>query len=530
MRASGPCVAGVEFLQSDGGWDFIRGRGFYRVSNMDDARRLSSFRTAIRGLLVILPAVAGCPERHATETAQEPLPFAGVEIRIGVPPALGFRTAWEGPLNEWEAQTGAKYRLEEIPQPGGDEDFVIFSGSDAPTLALFPLERAGESIAAGKLAPLPESVRGEGADGVNWTDLFQGLRDKIASRKGQPIFLPLASPVLLCCYRQDLLQAAGLKPPQTWDDYQQLVEKIESWAPGLNAVEPWAESCRATMYLARAVSAAQHPGQYSLFFDIDTGEPLIDNPAFVQALQAAQRALQKMPRDVLNFGPDDCRNEMYLGRAALAIACEPSPWDVARPLEAAAKPGDKEIAAANIGVIRLPGSREVYDASRRLWEPLPDKGVSHVTLTAFSGWGIGASSASSRVQIEAAWNALLKVGGPDLDSGFPPAVIGLCRESQLQSGSYGPGRNADGASSFANSVAQSLRDSRLVAELPIARRYEFRLALTRSLGTAIEGSKSPEEALQGTAAEWREIIARIGQSRHRDNYRASLGLSPKPKD
>jgi multiple sugar transport system substrate-binding protein len=495
---------------------------------MDDVRGWSSFRNAIRGLLLILPALAGCPERQTIETAQDSLPFAGVQIRIGVPSALDLRTAWEGPLNEWEAQTGAKYHLEEIPQPGADEAFAIFSGSDAPTLALFPLERAGELIAAGSLAPLPESVRGD-ADGVNWTDLFQGLRDKIVSRKGQPIVLPLASPVLVCCYRQDLLQAAGLKPPQTWDDYQQLVDKIESWAPGLNAVEPWGESFRATTFLARAVSAAQHPGQYSLFFDIETGEPLIDNAAFVQALEASRRALQKMPGDVLNFGPDDCRNELLMGRAALAIVCEPSPWDVARHREAVDQPADKRIAAASFGVIRLPGSREVYDASRRLWEPLPDKGVSHVTLTAFSGWAIGAGSSSSRVQIEAAWNALLKVAGPDLVSGFPPALIGLCRESQLQSGSYASSRDGDGAVSVANSVAQSLRDSRLVAELPIAHRHEFRLALTRSLGTAIAGSQSPEEALRSAAAEWREIVARIGPSRHRDNYRASLGLSPKPK-
>ena len=248
-------------------------------------------------MLLALPALAGCPDQKPSETVAEPLPFAGQEIRIGVPPDMGFRTTWEGPLNEWEAQTGAKVHLEEILQPGAGEPITIFSGTTAPTMALFPLERAGELIAAGSLAPLPDVLRGDGTDGVNWSDVFQGpARQDMRHGKGSRFFSPCLLQSLVCYYRQDLLQAAGLKPPQTWDEsIQQLLDKLESWAPGLNAVEPWSEEFRATMFLARAVSVAQHPGQYSLFFDIDTGEPLIDNPAFVQALQMAQRALAKMP-------------------------------------------------------------------------------------------------------------------------------------------------------------------------------------------------------------------------------------------
>jgi ABC-type glycerol-3-phosphate transport system substrate-binding protein len=496
---------------------------------MDDVREISSVRFAIRGLIVWLPlALAGCPERRSDETEAVSLPFAGQEIRIGVPPDLGFRAAWEGPLNEWEAQSGAKCHLEEIAQPAAGESLKIFSGTGAPTLALFPLEHAGELISSGCLAPIPENLREEGADGVNWPDLFQGLRDKVASRKGQPMFLPLSASILVCYFRQDLLQAAGLKPPQTWDEYQQLLDNLEQWAPGLNAVEPWGEHFRATMFLARAVSLAQHPGQYSLFFDIDTGDPLIDSPAFVQALQAARAALAKMPGGVLRFSPAECRIELLSGRAALAIAREPSAIDAASSVDAASEPAGKPVDAASFGAIRLPGSREVYDASRQQWETSPDKGTSYVTLTAFSGWGIGASSAYPRMQIDAAWHALLKIGGPDLVSGFPPTVVGLCRESQLQSGTFPVNFGGDMSASLVDAVAQSLRNTRIVAELPIAGRDEFRLALTAALGTALDGSKSPAEALRAAGEDWRKTIARIGPAQHRDNYRMGLGLSPKP--
>ncbi|MBI3861265.1 MAG: hypothetical protein HY290_05160, partial [Planctomycetia bacterium] len=279
-----------------------------------------------------------------------------------------------------------------------------------------------------------------------------------------------------------------------------------------------------------AVSSAQHPGNYSLYFDIDTGDPLIDGPPFVRALETALAALKKMPADVAKFRPADCRNEVVSGRAALAIVSEPPEFAAPDETHTQAAATGRQNGNLQFGVVRLPGSREVYDASRKLWEPLPDKGIARVTLTAFAGWGIGAASSATSGQIDAAWNSLLKVGGPDLVSGFPLPVIWLCRESQ--SAGQAPSADLPGAAAGActQTVAESLRDSRLVAELPIAGRHEFRQALARELGAAIEGSKSAEEALHAVAASWRETIARIGKYQHRDNYRSSLGLSPKPRD
>jgi multiple sugar transport system substrate-binding protein len=488
----------------------------------------SAFRDISRTLgCVLILVLAGCPEQKPSATVAETRPFAGQEIRLGVPPDHGFTTAWEGPLNEWEAQSGAKYHLVELPRIESSDQANPFSETGNMTLALFPLEQAGELIASGRLAPIPDGIRGEGAHSLDWPDLFVGLRDKLAARKGQPMFLPLAASVLVLYYRQDLLQAAGLQPPQTWDEYQRLLDQIENWAPGLAAVEPWGEDFRATLFFARAAPLAQPPGQYSLYFDIDTGNPLIDNAAFILALQKAQSALTKMPKTVLDKSPADCRADFLSGRAALAITCEPALLEgpSRTPADTA---GAKSLDPSQIGAIRLPGSREVYDASRRIWEPLSDQVISRVTITAFSGWGIGASADSTRLQMEAAWNAFTKVAGQDLVSGIPRDIVGLCRESQLSTGSFSAGPGSELTSVAAEAVAESLRNPRVVAELPIAGRQDFRRALTRALGAALDGSKTAEEALQSAAAEWRIIIDKIGLARHRNNYRASLGLSPKP--
>ena len=478
----------------------------------------------IAWILLLVPALAGCPQEEPTHQKASELPFAGQEVRIAVPAGYDFRAGWEGPLNEWAVQSGAKYSLIDYAPADGSSPFAATSDPAPSTFAIFPLEQARELIATEQLAAIPPSVVEQTDNGIGWLDLFLGLREKIACKKGVPQFIPLSSPVLVCYFRRDLLAAAGLSPPQTWDEYQQLLDTLASWAPGCTAVEPWSESFRATMFLARAVSLAQHPGQYSLYFDIESGEPLIDGPGFVRALEAARKALDKMPTDVRRYDPADCRQQLLRGRAALAIAYEPLSGASLRAADAAIerRPG------MEIGFIRLPGSREIYHTERRIWEPVADKGANYVTLTAFAGWGIGASSRNSILQTEAGWNALAKACGANLTSAFPPGITGLCRESQLQDAAVAPGLEPREADSLSQAVATSLRDTRLVADLPIIGRSQFRLALARALAAAIDDSTAPDQALRDAARDWREIIQKLGAPKVHDSYRDSLGLSPKP--
>jgi multiple sugar transport system substrate-binding protein len=479
-------------------------------------RRVSGF------LLVLLPVLAGCPDEPQPAKHGASLPFAGQEVHIGVPADRGFRTLWEAPLNEWAAQSGARYALAEIPPHAQSEPFTGFSGDNGQTLAIFPLETAGELLGAGSLAAVPQALLDDDENGIGWRDLFAGL-SKLASRKGTALFVPLSCPLLVCYYRDDLLSAAGLNPPRTWDEYQQLVDKLGVWAPGLEVVEPWSESFGPTMFLARAVSLAQHPGHYSLFFDIDTGAPLIDTAGFIRALQMARAAVAKMPPEVLSYEPTDCRGAILSGRAALAIA-----------LETPSSPGAVETAlerpeGMRIGFVSLPGSRETWNPTRHAWEPLADKGTQRVTLCGFAGFGVAASSRNSTVQTEASWNALARVRGQDFVSGFPAGIVGLCRESQLQKPTevVGPGLETAEAEAYTSAVATSLRDARLVAELPLAGRVEFRDCLARALSSCLAGSQTPEQALEEAGRGWRNIVDRVGATKIRDNYRASLGLSPR---
>ena len=476
--------------------------------------------------LVLLPALAGCPEERKPERT-EVLPFSGQEIRIGVPAGRGFQTVWESPLNEWVAQTGGRYTLTGL-NPAGYEGAALFDGVDGQTIAVFPIDEAPSLAAAGKLAPIPELVRGVDENGVQWSDIFTGLASKFASRKGTPLFVPLDCPVLVCYYRQDLMSAASLNPPQTWDEYQQLLERLPAWAPGMVAVEPWGEAFRSTMFFARAVSLAQHPGHFSLFFDVETGAPLVDGPGFIRALESACAAVARMEPAVLGYSPVDCRHAILSGRAALAIGYESPAFMRPHDADSQTLPAVTREPGIAIGIVRLPGTREIFNPSRRGWEPAPEKGIQRVTLCGFTGWAVATSSASSPREREASWHALSKVHGRDGVSGYPAGIIGLCRESQLANPAACAGYelSADETAAWAEAVAQSLRDLRLVAELPVAGRDDFRSALAESIAPALSGTQTAEQALQEVSRRWRDIVARVGAASVRDSYRMNLGLSP----
>jgi len=329
------------------------------------------------GLLLISITVAGCNGHQASESASRP--FAGQRLAVVIPEGSGFEQTLRPVLDEWAAQTGASSTVvsysglkparnpsRSVPRPSFGQ-VIGQQPAEEAAVVIVPLTGLSELAAGGSLLPIPESR--QTAEHLNWRDVLSGLREHAASFKGHPMVVPLSCPVLVCYYRADLLKKAGLSPPRTWDEYQHLVETLNQWAPGLTAVEPWNKSWRTTMFLARAVSYATHPGNYSLFFDISSGQPLIGTPGFVRALKETRHALTRMPPKVKTYTPMHCRQEFLAGRAAMAVTVEPSDvylagGESARPL-AVNMPRSTGI---EVTVTPLPGRRTVFNRSSGKWE------------------------------------------------------------------------------------------------------------------------------------------------------------------
>lgn len=478
--------------------------------------------------MAVLCVGLGCDDKPAAKTGPAALPFTGQAVGLAVPAGMGFHQSWEGHLIEWEAQTGAKIDLAEYDVNAESEPTARFAADSNRTLVVFPLNRLGDLIDANALAPIPPTTLND-AQGLNWLDIYAGLREGLASPRKRASVAPLSCPVLVCYYRRDLLEHAGLTPPQTWDDYQKLLDGLSAWAPGLSAVEPWGTDFRATLFTARSLSYAKHPGSYSLYFDIENGAPLIDGPGFVRGLEVAQRAWGKLAADFKDLTPAECRRRVLTGQAALAIAYEPEAG--AASADGAAPSADRQSEQARIGFCRLPGSRETYDPARRAWEKQADQGINQVTLVGFAGWGCAAASGRSAAEIEAAWNAVSRMGGLGFVPSFPPGLTSPCRESQGPNSldTTASGLRGDEAALGIAAIGQSLRDPRQVVEIPVVRQREFRAALATGLNVVLEGQATPAEGLKNAAESWKRLVDEIGTERLKNNYRAALGLSTTEK-
>lgn len=487
--------------------------------------------------LLALFGLAGCDDDNESTTA-DANPFAGTKITVSIPAGLGLEHEWDLALSEWKQRTGAEVELQPRAIGGSESLLQAYGGSaESSDLMLFPLTGTAEFSEAEWLPVISEQLRKPSH--LDWNDLFKGMRDTIGSSYGGPAVVPIDCPVLVCYYREDLLTAAHRTPPQTWEEYQSLIETAGDWAGGLPVVEPWGEEFRATMYLARAVSYVKHPDDYSTFFDIRTGAPQIDGQGFVRAWEDSLKAVRAMPPEVLTYDTYDCRREFFAGRAAMAVTFEtgfgnPLPVLVpARPRESdteATQPRSANVAA---GFVRLPGSTQVFRYSKNEWVPGTEQGINYVTLAGFGGLTAAVSKASSELAAAAAWNLYEYLTSPEqLATTFPPAVRSICRTSQT---SYPEmwlpdDITASEGGSYLGEVARCLETKALVAELSVVGRAEFRAALTDSITRQLaDANADPGEMLQTAFTRWQEIAQKIGVEKVRDSYRRSLGLRPLSK-
>jgi multiple sugar transport system substrate-binding protein len=425
-------------------------------------------------------------------------------------------------------QTGGQVTLQEYELRDMANLEAALGQSSTPAVCLIPYSRLADALTTRDLERIPDPAL-SAESGVSWEDLMQGVRERIGGPRRKPQIMPLQAPILVCYYRRDLLERAGLKPPATWDDYSRLVERATDWGGGLPVVEPWSDAFRVTWFLSRAVAAARHPDNFSVFVDLETLQPMIDNPAFVAALERARADLAHLPADVWQLDPLECRRRVLEGRACLAIGFEP-PGGMSSSSQASPA---QRVDGVSLGVCPLPASTVAYNPSTKSLEEGTSRTGNRLFRAQLTGWeGLVACVFQRKLEGSSvpAWNALAQVAGPDYLSRFPPGLAGLTRESQLGDAHLiiGPELTGTESAEYLAVTADLLRDTGLVLELPFPRHTEFSNRLNGPLTAALRGETSSEEALRQVAQDWSKLIEEIGREPFRRAYRQILGLTAKP--
>ena len=479
-------------------------------------------------LLAACLGLAGCPATPPPQSVQvETLPYAGTQSRLLVPEGTPLLQQWQVPLSEWSTQTGGEATL--VERPSGDLERLSPPAGDAPAeLAILSYAELPEVAQRLTLQVLPnEALADEG--GLAWSDLMPGVRERLAAPRRKPLLLPLSAPVYVCYVRADLLQKAGRRPPQTWAEYQALVEQLSEWAPGLTAYEPWGAESRATLFLAKALAHAKHPENYSVFVDLETLEPLIAGPPFVRAWEECRAVARRLPAEVWQAGPFAARREVLEGRAAMALAYEPTGGeqraDTAEWLA-------QRVPDIELEMVPLPGVVEVWNPQRRQWEGGGGRRgtttVQRADLTAFEGACVCGFAVSGRNERHwaPAWNLVASLAGPDYLSRLPPGFAGVTRRSQLADSTQvcGPELQSLESARYLASLATVLEGSQLVYELPFPRRGQFRELLAKALKEGLVNEQDPATALGAVATGWSRLIDEMGRENFRRAYRQILGL------
>ncbi|MBK4216849.1 extracellular solute-binding protein [Paracoccus caeni] len=150
------------------------------------------------------------------------------DLRILAQPRDGL-TLLEDYVDEFEELSGAGFEIDYL----NENDRRAKSQADASTVGSYDVYYVDEAnlplfASSGWIVPLP----GYYPDEYDYDDFDAGMR-QVATYDGKQWFAPIQGGGDLLVYRTDILEAAGIEPPKTWDEYKAAVEALNDPAAGI---------------------------------------------------------------------------------------------------------------------------------------------------------------------------------------------------------------------------------------------------------------------------------------------------------
>jgi multiple sugar transport system substrate-binding protein len=241
----------------------------------------------------------------------EPLPSARVAVWSG-PEADNLRKVAEA----YTAETGNPIEIDEIARDGYDAALrtAIVGGGADWDVVYASADWLPAFVAADGLAPIDEYIANEPADFLNVEDLEPGISN--LTFDGQVYGFPSEGDTAWLFYRTDLLEAAGIDPPQTMDEMLAAAKALNQ-APdrygmviGSRTDEAWWDF----MHYFWAFG-----GQ---LFDPETYEVTVNDEKGVAALTFYSDLLQKegvVSPDVTTYGFNEILTALAQDKAAMGV-------------------------------------------------------------------------------------------------------------------------------------------------------------------------------------------------------------------
>ena len=465
--------------------------------------------------------------------------FAGVEINfMGLDSFNLHNMLHRGFLKPWEKYTGAKINWIDLAQADYN---ARLQQSIATGTVDFDILQAGapfEGDICGK--GLTSEMPGWVADQIDLADYVGYLQAPTGTWDGKTYRISIDGDCHNFNYRTDYFESEELakawkdeghsgnwEAPTTWQKVTEvskfLIGKKHAGFPAygyLDVQKGWGGF--AFYFLGSIATAyAKHPNSPAFLFEPDTMKPMVNNPAWVRAIQDVIDRKDTQPPDQINADPGVTAFNQFLAGTGSMVSW----WG---DVGSNANTSDESLVAGNVGFDILPGSDDVYNWQTGKWETL-SSGPNYAPNMAYIGWGLYCMKTvdADSAKRKAAWSAAAHIGGKEVSlwmsmypSGFQPY-----RNSHFNIDEWtGAGYSEAFASDYLASEADSYNHPNAAIEPRIPGIFQYYSIAEDELAKIYAGQMDAQTGADNIAAAWDKITDQIGRDSQIKLYKASLGL------
>ncbi len=469
--------------------------------------------------------------------AQDDRPYEGVTVDIVTFTGPQIAEPLQRRAPDFNELTGAQVNIVTVPFADLYQNILTdqATGTNSYDAFVFAPQWMVDYIDPGYLEPLTERVNND--EELQWDDVAPFFRDFSSTYQGDIYTIPLDGDFHMVYYRTDVLDELGMDPPQTWDDYLAIAEA----ANGMDMNDDGEGDYGSCIAKARgeqgywfihsiASGALQTQGtSQGAFFNTDDMTPLINNPAFIRALETYKATNAFGPPDELNIGVGDTRSLFVSGRCALSMD-----WG---DIGALSIDEEQSVVKDLVGSVILPGWTDVLDRETGELVPCDEDicpyaidGVNHAPFAAFGGWSGGVSAAAPDDVKNAAYDFFSYMSQPEqanVDVTLGRTGFNPYRASQFENldNWVEAGFSEEGARDYLGAIEQSLDSPNMMLDLrvPSNQRYQG-VVLDTILSQFLADELTAEEAAEEIEVAWEEITDELGREDQLNAYLGTLGI------
>ena len=465
--------------------------------------------------------------------------FAGVEFSfMGLNNQNLHNFLFRGFLTPWEAYTGAKIKWIDLAQ--GDYNARLQQSIATGTVDFDIIEMGapfeGDMGVKDLLSEMPDWVKTQ----VDFDDYVNYLKPPVGSWNGKIHRVTIDSDCHTINFRTDVFSDPDLAkqwkdsggqgdwgPPKTWQQVQAITKflkgkkfKGKDVYGFLDQPKPWGGF--GFYFLAsRATAYAKYPGEKNWLFD-ENFKPLVNNPAFVRAIQDIVDALPSEPPDQINADGNTTAFQQFLPGTGSLLEW----WG---DIGTMARTSDASVIADVLDFDILPASDDVYNFRKGAWEKLPT-GPNVAPNMAYLGWGIYVMKTvdSDEKRHKAAWSAAAHLGGKDLSmwtaaypSGFQPY-----RKSHTNLDLWalaGYDKHYIGRYMYSQSTSYDHPNSAIEPRIPGI--FQYYSIAEDELSKVYAGKETAQQGADNVAAAWEKLTDKLGRENQVQYYRIAMGLT-----